>query len=80
MNEKPQFYSYEEWIKLNPDLLEQEKDCDECMGTGKKECSNCGQDIECEDCEGTGKINSARNVYEMQLKKEKERLKKLERC
>ena len=73
MNEKPQFYSYEEWIKLNPDLLEQEKDCDECMGTGKKECSNCGQDIECDKCNG---INSAKSIYDKQIKKEKERLKK----
>ena len=77
MDEKSQFLSYEEWIKLNPELLEQEEECDECDGQGTKECSECGQDIECEECEGTGKQNSAKLIYDKQLKKEKERLKKM---
>jgi hypothetical protein len=34
------------------------KPCDECGGSGTKECYHCLQDMECDECDGKGKIET----------------------
>ncbi len=75
------FYTYEEWIKRHPEILEAQeettKDCDTCDGTGTIECSECGQDTECPDCDGDGEIREvdAKAEYNRQLAMDKSLLK-----
>lgn len=59
------FYTYDEWIKLNPDVVIEEP-CAECGGDGETECPHCGHEMDCEECDGTGKINLAREEYDSQ--------------
>ena len=67
---------YEDWIKLNPDVALQEEECDECEGTGYVECFHCGNEAECEECSGTGVMNSAREQYDRQVKRDQAVLRK----
>ncbi len=66
--------TYEEWLAANPDAVDQEEDCEECDGSGEVTCSECGQVYDCDKCGGTGKSVSARDLYEAQLKADKEKL------
>jgi RecJ-like exonuclease len=46
---------------------EDEKDCDECDGTGQVESSidhDVAPDVECEQCEGTGKVENDEDLDE----------------
>lgn len=68
--------TYEEWIAANPDVEQTEQDCPKCNGDGTEECWACGQDVDCDECNGTGVINSARQQYEEQRKKDEAALKR----
>jgi len=63
----PKLLNYEEWLELNPDILLQEVECEECNGDGSVICFHCGQDMDCEYCGGTGKKNDAHSIYEEQV-------------
>jgi hypothetical protein len=66
----PQFYTYEEWIALHPEILEVQK-CVECNGIGTIKCDECGQDRECSKCGGEGGIAEAKEEYRRQLEYDK---------
>lgn len=57
------FIPYEQWLKANPDLVE-EVDCPDCYGEGTHMCS-CGDWHDCGECNGTGKIENpnGRKIY-----------------
>lgn len=67
--------SYQEWIKQNPQELEEIK-CSRCDGTGEEECPHCGSITECEKCHGEGTIKDARKKYDALCKRDMEKLKK----
>lgn len=71
------FLTYDQWIKIHPEALKQEKDCPECEGSGEQICWHCHSEYECPDCEGTGKIKTAKKAYAEQLKKDKANWEKL---
>jgi len=65
---EPTFYTYDQWIVLNPDLLSSEREdrrqCDSCDGTGTYICPRCESDVDCPDCNGTGYISSVDSKQE----------------
>jgi len=69
--------TYEEWIAANPGIEQTEQeDCVACKGRGTTECWPCRQDVDCEECGETGVVNSARQQYEEQRKRDEAMLKK----
>jgi len=46
--------SFDEWIKLHPELKGKKEDCYECEGTGGFLCDHCGTQIDCDYCNGRG--------------------------
>jgi len=66
---QPKLFSFDKWLKENPDVLDDESDCEACDGAGSHECWNCGHVSECETCGGTGK-SDARFLYNQQKEKD----------
>lgn len=67
---EPKLLTYDEWIKLYPEAIEEQEDCPECNGDGETECMHCGSTVDCEDCDGSGTINTAHKRYEEQYKRD----------
>lgn len=76
----PNFMTYEEWLKANPDIKEEETEetCTECGGDGEVECWHCGSAMDCEACDGTGKVKGyeSHKLYEQQIERDKKILAK----
>lgn len=68
--------SFDEWIKLNPEVVDAEKECEECYGEGFEECYACGHEADCEYCGGAGIVNRAKDQYDRQVKRDAENWKK----
>jgi hypothetical protein len=79
---EPTFYTYDQWILLNPDLLSAEREdrrqCHSCNGTGIYTCPVCDSDVNCPDCNGTGYISSvdSKQEYRRQLALDESKWKK----
>ncbi len=71
--------SFEDWIKKNPEIEEEEKEskekCPDCHGDGWVECSECGHESKCENCDGTGVITreSAEIIYYRQVEQDRQK-------
>lgn len=61
--------SYEEWLKANLKLKEEDYPYPECDGDGEVECYSCGHTNDCDACSGSG--NSLYSEYQRQFAKEK---------
>lgn len=46
--------SYQEWLKANHELKEEDYPCPECGGDGEIECGCCGHTNDCHACMGRG--------------------------
>jgi len=66
----PKFLSFDEWMKENPEVLDEESDCEDCDGEGSKICFSCGHEAECETCGGAGTTNDAKFLYNQQKKRD----------
>ncbi len=85
INFMPEFrhYTFNEWIKLNPEFSERGL-CPDCHGEGKYFCYTHGIydecDGECINCEGTGIYDIGKDFYYEQLNKDKQLLKRINKC
>ena len=83
MELNPKILPYSEWIQNNPELLESEKMCSQCDGSGIEDCDcDCNENCslcwgngehKCFMCGGTGTDNTARWAYNKQVKKDRDR-------
>jgi hypothetical protein len=48
-------------IQQIPEYKDKYKDCNECNGEGRIECTCCGQDMDCDECDGEGEIICGRD-------------------
>jgi len=69
---QPKFLSFNEWLKQNPDVLDQEENCTDCDGEGTIECMRCGHEEMCEKCGGSGTKNNPKDLYKQQRERDKE--------
>lgn len=56
--------TYDEWIKVNPEIKNKTTKCSQCQGAG------------CFYCDNTGKRNTAHKIYKRQLQRDKAMVKK----
>lgn len=64
--------SFEEWVRLNPDIANQTVDCKNCSGEGEVTCPCCDHTSECPDCDGTGKQgDDIRAIYNEMIAKDR---------
>jgi DnaJ-class molecular chaperone len=73
------YQAFAKWRSRNQDLensIEEEKDCENCGGTGECTCIDCGTEHMCGYCEGSGRVDTDSSqemmtLYEEQLKRDK---------
>lgn len=72
--------SFDEWIKLNPEVAKAEEKCGGGGGNGSKTCYGCGSKCrcDCEECDGKGSINLAMDKYDQQVKRDAEKWQKVQ--
>lgn len=75
--ETARYYTFEEWMAQNIELIEElERDlCPECGGDGECDCPECGHLTICPECDGDGYLGpSPHEVYEKQLENDKRKV------
>jgi len=65
-NKKPEILSFAKWLKTSGCTTSpnEEKECEDCDGTGYKHCTACDNENDCDTCDGTGMANLLDEEYQ----------------